>query len=111
MEENKENVGDYLEKLALICDGIQQLFPEGRQALIFELETEDFKKVQKNFRDIDRMFKRFQIDISGIECIFIDKNLYNDLENEKKKKEEELVKNEEDKKKEKFLYKLKNLFT
>jgi hypothetical protein len=67
--------------------------------------------VQKNFRDIDRMFKRFQIDISGIECIFIDKNLYNDLENEKKKKEEELVKNEEDKKKEKFLYKLKNLFT
>lgn len=110
MEKDKENVGDYLEKLALICDGIQQLFPEGKQAIVFELETDDFKKVQSNFRKIDNGFKRFQIDISGIECVFIDKNLYDELD--KKKLEEEKNNSEPiEIKKEKFWSKFKNLFS
>jgi hypothetical protein len=110
MEKDKENNGDYLEKLALICDGIQQLFPDGKEAIVFELETEDFKKVQGNFRRIDNTFKRFQVDISGVECIFIDKNLYDELD--KKKLEDETNKSEPvEIKKEKFWTKFKNLFS
>lgn len=109
MEKGKENIGDYLEKLALICDGVQKLFPDGKQAIVFELETEDFKNIQSNFRKIDNSFKRFQIDISGVECVFIDKNLYEEFD---KKKLEEEKKNTEpiEIKKENFLSKLKKLF-
>jgi hypothetical protein len=36
-----------------------------------ELKYDDYKKVQKNFRDVDRDFKQFKIDISGIEFMFL----------------------------------------
>jgi hypothetical protein len=111
MQKDKENVGDYLEKIALICDGLQKLFPDGKQAIVFELDTEDFKKIQTNFRDVDKMYKRFQVDVSGVECVFIDKNLYEELDN--LKTEEEQKKNSEipEIKKEKFWTKFKNLFS
>jgi hypothetical protein len=114
MEQNKENSGGELEKIALICDGLQQLFPSGKHAVIFELETEDYKKIQTNFRDIDKMYKRFQIDLSGVECVFIDKNLYDELDEENKKREETLKKENdkkiEDDKKSKFWNRFKKLF-
>jgi hypothetical protein len=83
MDENKKSIDGVIEKLALITDGIQTLFPDGKSALIIELKENDYKKIQKNFRDVDRQHKQFKIDISGVECVFV-------LENTLNKKEEEI---------------------
>lgn len=71
MEEDKKSVDGILENLALITDGLQTLFPDGKMICVYELEDDDFKKVQKNFRKIDNQHKRFSIDISGVEHVFI----------------------------------------
>ena len=71
MEENKESVIGVIEKLALVTDGLQNIFPEWKVICVYELNEDDFKKVQENFRKIDHLHKRFSIDISGIEHVFI----------------------------------------
>ena len=71
MEENKKSVDGILENLALITDAMQTLFPDGKMICVFELNDEDFKKVQKNFRKIDQIHKKFSIDMSGVEHVFI----------------------------------------
>jgi len=71
MEENYKSVDGIIEKLALISDAVDSLFPEGRSAVVFALNEEDFKKVQDNFREVDRGHKHFKIDISGTEFIFL----------------------------------------
>jgi hypothetical protein len=78
MEENQESVVGVMEKLAMITDATQSLFPYGKTAIVFELEEKDFKEVQKNFREIDRNFTKFKVDISGVEVIFILENSYED---------------------------------
>ena len=74
MEENQESVVGVMEKLAMITDATQSLFPNGKTALVFELPETDFKEVQKNFREIDREYRKFKVDISGVEVIFILEN-------------------------------------
>ncbi len=74
MEEDKKSIDGILEKLALITDATQQLFPEGKTLIVFELDEEDFKRVQKNFRKIDYTHKKFTVDISGVEVVFILEN-------------------------------------
>ena len=76
MEENKESVIGVMEKLAMITDATQSLFPNGKSVIVFELPENDFREVQKNFREIDRDFTKFKIDISGVELIFILENSY-----------------------------------
>jgi len=71
MAENQKSIDGIIEKLALIADATDSLFPNGRKAVVFELKKQDFKKVQNNFRDVDRMHKQFKIDISGVEFIFL----------------------------------------
>jgi hypothetical protein len=71
MEEDKTSIDGILEKLALITDATQKLFPYGKTLIVFELDEEDFKKVQKNFRKIDHTHKKFTVDISGVEVVFI----------------------------------------
>ena len=71
MAENQKSIDGIIEKLALVADGLQTLFPDGVMAIAMELNLEDFKKIQKNFRDIDRDYKKFKIDISGIEFMFL----------------------------------------
>ena len=71
MEEDKKSVDGVLENLALITDAMQTLFPEGKIICVFELSDDDFKKVQNNFRKIDRGHKKFSIDMSGVEHVFI----------------------------------------
>lgn len=71
MEEDKKSVDGVLENLALITDAMQTLFPEGKMICVFELNDVDFKKVQNNFRKIDRGHKKFSIDMSGVEHVFI----------------------------------------
>lgn len=74
MGKNQKSVDGVIEKLALITDGIQTLFPNGKSFIVFELNYEDFKKVQSNFRHIDSGFNQFKIDLSGIEVVFILEN-------------------------------------
>ena len=74
MAEITQSIDGVIEKLALIADGLQILFPDGVMAIAMELNYDDYKKVQKNFRDIDREFKQFKIDISGVEFMFLMKD-------------------------------------
>lgn len=78
MAENQKSIDGIIEKLALIADATDSLFPVGRKAVVFELPLYEFKKVQNNFRDVDRLNKSFKIDISGIEFIFLLDELLSD---------------------------------
>jgi hypothetical protein len=71
MDENQKSIDGVIEKLALISDGAQTLFPNGKSVIIFELPENDFAKVQRNFRDVDRVHKQFKIDMSGVEIVFV----------------------------------------
>lgn len=78
MAENQTSVVGVIEKLALLSDAVDELFPSGRKVIVFELKEEEFKQVQQNFRQIDQSHKQFKIDISGIEFIFLLDELLND---------------------------------
>jgi hypothetical protein len=97
MAEDKKSVDGIIEKLALITDATQTLFPNGKSVIIFELNYDDYKKVQSNFRQIDSGYKQFKIDLSDVEVIFI-------LENTIKETVEETTKP-----KKRFLSRLKSL--
>jgi hypothetical protein len=71
MGETVQSIDGIIEKLALVADGLQTLFPDGTMAVAMELKYDDYKKVQKNFRDVDRGFKQFKIDMSGVEFMFL----------------------------------------
>lgn len=77
MEEGKKSVDGVLENLALITDGLQTLFEDGKMICVYELNDEDFKKVQNNFRKIDNQHKKFSIDISGVQHVFIHEEIAN----------------------------------
>lgn len=71
MAETNKSIDGVIEKLALLADGLQTLFPDGVMAVAMELKYDDYKKVQKNFRDVDQNFKQFKIDMSGVEFMFL----------------------------------------
>jgi hypothetical protein len=77
MDENKKSVDGVIQKLAIISDAIESLFPDGKCMIAFELKEKDYKTVQKNFRDVDRNYKQFKIDISNTEFIFLLDELLN----------------------------------
>jgi len=70
MAKAKNNDNGKLEKLAMVADSIQQTF-EGKMTVIFELEDKEYKEMINHFREIDRHYKHFSIDISGTEFHFI----------------------------------------
>lgn len=78
MAESQKSIDGIIEKLAIVSDAVDDLFPSGRKAVVFELKDDDFKKVQNNFREIDRTHKQFKIDISGTEFIFLLDELLSD---------------------------------
>ena len=71
MGENQKSVNGIIEKLALIADGLEELFPDGTIAVALELKDTELKKVRKNFRTIDHSHKQFKIDLSGVEFMFL----------------------------------------
>jgi hypothetical protein len=71
MAENQESTTSVIEGLALVTDAMQTMFPDGKMICVYELDIEDYKKVQSNFRKIDEGHNRFSIDISGTEHVFI----------------------------------------
>jgi hypothetical protein len=78
MAETEKNVIGIMEKLALISDAALSTFPNGKTAIVFELNEEDYKGVLGNFRKIDQGHKKFKIDISGVEIVLILEGQYND---------------------------------
>lgn len=71
MAENKESIVGDLEKLALITDAVQNVFPDGVGVIVFELKPHDFYRVKNNFKQLTENQGRFKIDISGVEVVFI----------------------------------------
>lgn len=76
---------DILESLAMVTDAMQTLFPEGKMICVYELDEEDFKKVQKNFRKIDHYHNKFSLNISGLEHVFVLENAFDEPKEEPKK--------------------------
>jgi hypothetical protein len=71
MAENQKSIDGIIEKLAIIVDAADELFPNGKMLLAFELKETEFRKVQENFRDIDKAFKQFKIEMSGNDIMFL----------------------------------------
>jgi hypothetical protein len=71
MGETQKSIDGIIEKFAMITDAIDTIFPEGKMSIIFELKENDFKRVQDNFKDVDKRHSQFKIDISGTEFIFL----------------------------------------
>ena len=59
-----------IEKLALLADSMQKLF-KGKSLVVFELKEREYRDVMENFKNIDQSHKKFTIDISGTDFIFI----------------------------------------
>ena len=45
MAENQKSIDGIIEKLAMIVDAADELFPDGKMLLAFELKETEFKKV------------------------------------------------------------------
>ena len=71
MDENKKVDLGYLEKLAILTDSLLDLFPNGTSLVVFELDDEDYRKMQKHFRTIDHHHEQFTVEISGVDFHFM----------------------------------------
>lgn len=80
MAEDKTGIDSILENLALITEGIQNLFPTSKSVLIYELNGRDFSYVRSHFKNIKIDESQIKIDISGTEVIFILENSYKEEE-------------------------------
>lgn len=90
MAKDKENFGD-LNKLALITDGLQNLFPNSKPLIIVELNRSEFDEIKK-LTNLNTINGKIKIDISGIEVLFILEGTIKDEEPVELIKEEEPVK-------------------
>lgn len=68
MEQNNESNGT-LTKLALICDGLQNIH-KAKGTIVFEVDEEEFNQLKEELK-INKEDKSFKLDISGTEVIYI----------------------------------------
>jgi dipeptidase len=71
MEKNQKNTGNWLEDLAKITDTIEQTFISKNCKVVVELEEDDFRKLQNNFREIDKINNELVIEISDVIFTFV----------------------------------------
>lgn len=71
MEENKENSRDWLTQLAELTESIENTFISGHSKIIVELPEDKFRKLQTNFREIDKGNNEIVISISDIDFTFV----------------------------------------
>jgi hypothetical protein len=71
MEKNKENSGDWLTQLAELTESIENTFISGYSKVIVELPVEKFRKLQNNFREIDKGNDEIVISISDVDFTFV----------------------------------------
>jgi hypothetical protein len=65
------------QRLAELADEMQNIFPNGKGVIVFELKSPDFYSLKKEF-NINTNDKQFKLDISGTEIILILDELLND---------------------------------
>jgi len=65
MEENNKSIDGIVEKLALIVEATETLFPDGKMAVVFQLNGDDFKKVQDNLYNLIHNFDNIVSKING----------------------------------------------
>lgn len=71
MAKNNKSDNGLVEKLAILSDAVENLFPEGKGIMVFELKKYDFFDVQKKFGITSDDPSKFKIEISGTEIIFL----------------------------------------
>ena len=71
MEENKENVRDWLSELGLIVEVIEKTFISNSCKIIVEIEEDKFRKFQTNFREIDKNRNEIIVHIDDVEFTFV----------------------------------------
>ena len=71
MEENKENSRDWLTQLAELTESIENTFISGHSKIIVELPEDKFRKLQNNFREIDKGNNEIVISISEVDFTFV----------------------------------------
>ena len=71
MEENKENSRDCLTQLAELTESIDNTFISGYCKVIVELPEEKFRKLQSNFRQIDKFNNEIVVSISDVDFTFV----------------------------------------
>jgi hypothetical protein len=78
MAENYEGASGIMNKLALIADAIQTMYPEGKGVVVLALNQKDFKDTQISLLIPQQDEKQYKVDISGTEFIFLPDELLND---------------------------------
>lgn len=78
MAKNNKGVNELVERLAVLSDSIDKFFPNGKKMIVFELNQNDYQNAKIQFGMMSNDVKRFNVDMSGIEIIFIEDGLLND---------------------------------
>lgn len=81
MAENNEGVNRMMEKFALLADAMENIYPQGRGVVVFELNEDDFNLTQKEMLIPTNVSSQFKVDISGTEFIFLKRELLSDETN------------------------------
>jgi len=70
MEENSEIINEKLSKIAMLSEGIAQLF-DGKTSTLVALKEPEFKQWCKIFSKLNVDSNMFKVDISNVEFIFV----------------------------------------
>jgi hypothetical protein len=81
MAENNEGVNRMMEKFALLADAMENIFPNGKGVVVFELNEDDYKNTQTEMLIPGEIGPQFKVDISGTEFIFLKRELLSDETN------------------------------
>jgi len=97
MGENKNDFNTKLIDLAEIVDKTQNVFPNSKSVILYEMSQNEFNYVKSNFQNVKVDQTQISIEISNTEIVFILENSYK-IEN----KVEELVVEKPKQKKSRF---------
>ncbi len=75
MAKNKKSVSVLVERLAILSDQVEKIYSDGKKMIVFELNKNDFQNAKLQFENYDTSIKRFNVDMSGVEIIFIEDEL------------------------------------
>jgi len=70
MAKNKEGVNGLIQKMALVSEGLTEILPNSKIAVIYSLDESDFNMMKLQVNDFSDT-TQFKIDISGTEFIFL----------------------------------------
>ena len=80
MAENQESNIRLINKLALLADATESIFPNSKRDIVLELNDTDFDTTQTELLIPKSSNSQFKIDMSGTEFIFLKDGLLNDVE-------------------------------